>query len=184
MTIIIRKNKIHKKNILTIIIRKNSIHKTCELGLYYSCVSGETQSSAERRKTLFRSPPTPTKKSGGWHTVWCYLKDAHPVFGVGGDVGGEGVATLQCLLGQEALPNILEDNMSKVWCFHDTNATGGRRAHHLERGHILLVTSFVWPAGGNKEAREYGERKLWGDRKTSLACIFSPLTHTHTSNLT
>lgn len=62
-----------------------------------------------------------------------HLKDAHPVFGVGSNVGGQGVATLQGSLGQETLPHILEDDVGKVGCFHNANAAARRRVHHLER---------------------------------------------------
>ena len=51
-----------------------------------------------------------------------YLEDAHPVFGVGSDVRGQGVATLQGCLGQETLPHILEDDVGKVGRFHDADA--------------------------------------------------------------
>lgn len=55
-----------------------------------------------------------------------YLEDAHPVFGVGSDVRGQGVATLQGRLGQETLPHVLEDHMGKVGRFHDAD-TAARR---------------------------------------------------------
>lgn len=51
-----------------------------------------------------------------------YLEYAHPVFGVGSNVWGQGVATLQGCLGQETLPHILEDDVGKVGCFHDADA--------------------------------------------------------------
>lgn len=50
-----------------------------------------------------------------------YLEDAHPVFWVGRDVRGQGVATLQGCLGQETLPHILEDDVGKVRCFHEAD---------------------------------------------------------------
>lgn len=51
-----------------------------------------------------------------------YLEDAHPVLGVGTDVRGQGVATLQGCLGQETLAHILEDDVGKVGRFHDADA--------------------------------------------------------------
>lgn len=62
-----------------------------------------------------------------------YLEDAHPVFGVGGDVGGQRVATLQRRLGQKALAHVLEDDVGEVGRLHDADAAARRRAHHLER---------------------------------------------------
>lgn len=47
-----------------------------------------------------------------------YLEDSHPVFGVGCNVRGQGVATLQRRLGQETFPHILEDDVGKIGCFH------------------------------------------------------------------
>lgn len=51
-----------------------------------------------------------------------YLEDAHPVFGMGCDVRGQGVATLERCLGQETFPYILEDDMGKVGGFHNADA--------------------------------------------------------------
>lgn len=51
-----------------------------------------------------------------------YLEYAHPVFGVGGNVWGQGVATLQGCLRQKTLPHVLEDDVGKVGCFHDADA--------------------------------------------------------------
>lgn len=51
-----------------------------------------------------------------------YLEDAHPVFGMGGDVRGQGVATLERCLGQETFPYILEDDVGKVGGFHNADA--------------------------------------------------------------
>lgn len=64
-----------------------------------------------------------------------YLEDAHPVFGVRCDVRGESVATLQGCLRQETFANILEDDVGKVGCFHDTDTAARWGIHHLERGH-------------------------------------------------
>lgn len=55
-----------------------------------------------------------------------YLEDAHPVFGMGRDVRGQGVATLQRCLGQETLSYILEDHVGKVGSFHNADATPWR----------------------------------------------------------
>ena len=52
-----------------------------------------------------------------------HLKDANPVFRVGSNVRGQGVATLQGRLRQETLPHILEDDVGKVRRFHDADAT-------------------------------------------------------------
>lgn len=51
-----------------------------------------------------------------------YLEDAHPVFGMGSDVRGQGVATLKRCLGQETFPYILEDDVGKVGGFHNADA--------------------------------------------------------------
>lgn len=51
-----------------------------------------------------------------------YLEDAHPVFGLGSNVRGQRVMTLQGCLGQETLPHILEDDMGKVGSFHNADA--------------------------------------------------------------
>lgn len=54
-----------------------------------------------------------------------YLEDAHPVFGMGSDVRGQGVAALQRCLGQETFPYILEDDVGKVGGFHNADAAPG-----------------------------------------------------------
>lgn len=51
-----------------------------------------------------------------------YLEDAHPVFGMGSDVRGQGVATLERSLGQETFSYILEDDVGKVGGLHDADA--------------------------------------------------------------
>lgn len=52
-----------------------------------------------------------------------YLEDAHPVFGMGSDVRGKGIVTLERCLGQETFSYILEDHMGKVGSFHNADAT-------------------------------------------------------------
>lgn len=52
-----------------------------------------------------------------------YLEDAHPVFGMGSDVRGQGVVTLERCLGQETFSYILEDHVGKVGSFHNADAT-------------------------------------------------------------
>lgn len=51
-----------------------------------------------------------------------YLEDAHPVFGMGSDVRGQGVATLKRCLGQKTFSYILEDDVGKVGGFHNADA--------------------------------------------------------------
>ena len=64
--------------------------------------------------------------------LWVHLKDAHPIFGIGDEVGGQGIATFQRSLGQEALPHVLKDDVSEIRRFHHANAAIGGRTHHLE----------------------------------------------------